>query len=83
MRPAYRGTTSYDLPGGVNWSAKLCCAWIDRLLGFTTLHDSRRYAIPRCLDPSHPDTKVRLTGDDEYAPINLVARPGRRCWTAT
>jgi hypothetical protein len=24
-----------------------------RLLGFTTLHDSRRYAIPRCLDPSH------------------------------
>jgi hypothetical protein len=26
-----------------------------RLLGFTTLHDSRRYAIPRCLDPSHPD----------------------------
>ena len=28
-----------------------------RLLGFTTLHDSRRYAIPRCLDPSHPDTK--------------------------
>ena len=25
-----------------------------RLLGFTTLHDSRRYAIPRCLDPSHP-----------------------------
>jgi hypothetical protein len=30
-----------------------------RWLGFTTLHDSRRYAIPRCLDPSHPDTKAR------------------------
>jgi hypothetical protein len=29
-----------------------------RLLGFTTLHDSRRYAIPRCLGPSHPDTKI-------------------------
>ena len=28
-----------------------------RLLGFTTLHDSRRYATPRCLDPSHPDTE--------------------------
>ena len=53
-----------------------------RLLGFTTLHDSRRYAMPRCLDPSHPDTKVRLTGDDEYAPTNLGTRPGRRCWTA-
>jgi hypothetical protein len=36
------------------------------LLGFATLHDSRRYAIPRCLGPSHPDTKARLTGDDEY-----------------
>ena len=53
-----------------------------RLLGFTTLHDSRRYAIPRCLDPSHPDTKARCTGDDEYAPTNLGTRPGRRCWTA-
>jgi hypothetical protein len=53
-----------------------------RLLGFTTLHDSRRYAIPRCLDPSHPDTKARCTGDGEYAPINLGTRPGRRCWTA-
>jgi hypothetical protein len=31
-----------------------------RLLGFTTLHDLRRYATPRCLDPSHPDTKARL-----------------------
>ena len=31
-----------------------------RLLGFTTLHDSRRYAIPRCLDPSHPDTSIYL-----------------------
>ena len=30
-----------------------------RLLGFTTLHDSRRYTIPRCLAPSHPDTKAR------------------------
>jgi hypothetical protein len=30
-----------------------------RLLGFTTLHDSRRYAIPRCLGHSHPDTKAR------------------------
>jgi len=30
-----------------------------RLLGFTTLHDSRRYTIPRCLGPSHPDTKAR------------------------
>jgi hypothetical protein len=53
-----------------------------RLLGFTTLHDSRRYAIPRCLDPSHPDTKARCTGDDEYAPTNLGTRPGRRCRTA-
>jgi len=52
-----------------------------RLLGFTTLHDSRRYAIPRCLDPSHPDTKARCTGG-EYAPTNLGTRPGRRCWTA-
>ena len=24
-----------------------------------TLHDSWRYAIPRCLGPSHPDTKAR------------------------
>jgi len=40
--------------------------WVSR-----TLHDSRRYAIPRCLGPSHPDTKAQLTGDDEYAPINL------------
>ena len=24
-----------------------------RLLGFTTLHDSRRYTIPRCLGPSY------------------------------
>jgi hypothetical protein len=30
-----------------------------RLLGFTTLHDSRRYTIPRCLGPSHPDIKAR------------------------
>jgi hypothetical protein len=30
-----------------------------RLLGFTTLHHSQRYAIPQCLDPSHPDTKAR------------------------
>jgi hypothetical protein len=30
-----------------------------RLLGVTTLHDSRRYAIPRCLGPSDPDTKAR------------------------
>jgi hypothetical protein len=36
-----------------------------RLLGFTTLHDSRRYTIPRCLGPSHPDTKARCTGDDD------------------
>jgi hypothetical protein len=31
-------------------------------LGFTTLHDSRRYAIPLsmpALDPSHPDRKAR------------------------
>jgi hypothetical protein len=25
-----------------------------RLLGFTMLHDSRRYTIPQCLGPSHP-----------------------------
>ena len=25
-----------------------------RWLGFTMLHDSRRYTIPRCLGPSHP-----------------------------
>ena len=30
--------------------------------------------------PSHPDTKARCTGDDEYAPINLGTRPGRRCF---
>jgi hypothetical protein len=35
------------------------------MLGFTTLHDSRRYAIPRCMGPSHPDTKARCTGDDD------------------
>eukprot|EP00964_Phaeocystis_antarctica_P118350 scaffold82150_cov60-Phaeocystis_antarctica.AAC.2 len=23
------------------------------------------YAIPRCPGPSHPDTKVRCTGDDD------------------
>ena len=28
-------------------------------MGFTTLHDLRRYTIPRCLGPSHPDTKAR------------------------
>jgi hypothetical protein len=54
-----------------------------RLLGFTTLHDTRRYAIPQCWAP-HTQTqrKARCTGDDEYAPINLGTRPGRRCWTA-
>jgi hypothetical protein len=28
-----------------------------RLSGFTTLHDSRRYKIPRCLGASRPDTR--------------------------
>ena len=80
-----RRSTSYNFA----WTRRQIVRWmlgyhplsrpmIDRLLGFTTLHDSRRYAIPRCLDPSHPDTKVRLTGDDEYAPTNLGTRPGRR-----
>ena len=44
----------------------------DRLLGFTTLHESRRYAIPRCLDPSQltPRHKGTVYGvDDEYAPV--------------
>ena len=27
-----------------------------------------RYAIPRCLGPSHPNTKVRYTGDDDSPP---------------
>jgi len=35
------------------------------LLGFTTLHDARRYAIPQCLGPSHPVTKARCTGDGD------------------
>ena len=62
----------------------LLCLGVIRLLGFTTLHDSRRYAVRNSamLGPSHPDTKARCTGDDEYAPINLGTRPGRRCWTA-
>ena len=29
------------------------------MVGFHALHDSRRYTIPRCLGPSHPDTKAR------------------------
>jgi len=45
-----------------------------RLLGFTTLHDSRRYAIPRCLGPSHPDTNVRLTGDDGISSLISILR---------
>jgi hypothetical protein len=45
-----------------------------RLLGFTTLHDSRRYAIPRCLDPSHPDTKARCSGDGEYLILSCLSR---------
>ena len=35
------------------------------------------YAIPRCPGPSHPDTKVRCTGDTIFAPValdNAVAR---------
>jgi hypothetical protein len=37
---------------------KLVCQWIDkiRLLGFTTLHDTRRYAIPQCWAP-HTQTQ--------------------------
>eukprot|EP00964_Phaeocystis_antarctica_P021765 scaffold12086_cov67-Phaeocystis_antarctica.AAC.13 len=35
---------------------------------FHTLHDFACYAIPRCPGPSHPDTKVRCTGDDETRP---------------
>ena len=36
-----------------------------RLLGFTTLHDSRRYTIPRCMGPSHPDTSHLIFIRDE------------------
>ena len=53
-----------------------------RSLGFTTLHDSRRYAIPRCLGPSHPDTRVRLTGDDEYALSYLILSISHQ-WTGS
>ena len=42
-----------------------------RLLGFTTLHDSRRYAIPLCWIPHTPRHKGTVCGDDEYAPIDL------------
>ena len=31
------------------------------MLGVTTLHDTRRYAIPQCLGPSHPDTIYSIT----------------------
>jgi hypothetical protein len=41
-------------------------------LGFTTLHDSRRYAIPLSMPGSlTPRHKGTVCGDDEYAPINL------------
>jgi hypothetical protein len=54
-----------------------------KLLDFTTLHDSRRYTIPRCLGPSHPDTKARcaVMMIRPYT-VNLGTRHGRRCWTA-
>ena len=29
------------------------------------LHDVACYVFPRCLGPSHPDTKARCTGDDD------------------
>ena len=35
--------------------------------------------MPGPLTPRHKGT---VCGDDEYAPINLGTRPGRRCWTA-
>ena len=40
---------------------KLVCQWIDKIkdkivLGFTTLHDTRRYAIPQCWAP-HTQTQ--------------------------
>ena len=35
--------------------------------------------MPWPLTPRHKGT---VCGDDEYAPINLGTRPGRRCWTA-
>jgi hypothetical protein len=31
------------------------------MVRFHALHDSRRYTIPRCLGPSHPDTNARCT----------------------
>jgi hypothetical protein len=49
-----------------------------RWLGFTMLHDSRRYTIPRCLRPSHPDTKARCLAS--RCPLELprpAPRPGR------
>ena len=65
------------------------CAYTDPGL----LHDSRRYAIPRCLDPSHPDTEVRLTDLSIYlsaytdplrqaalAPRRAPSRPAGREW---
>ena len=47
------------------------CDQIDKIVGF---HDATRHATLRnsaMLGPSHPDTKARCTGDDEYAPTNL------------
>ena len=32
---------------------QIVACWVARR---TTLHDTRRYTIPRCLGPSHPDT---------------------------
>ena len=48
---------------------------IDKIVGgFTndatrlaTLHNSAMHAM---MGPSHPDTKARCTGDDEYAPLS-------------
>jgi hypothetical protein len=42
--------------------------WVSR----DARHDTRRYAIPQCLGPSHPDTKARCTGDGIYLIYPIV-----------
>jgi len=82
--PAVRSRTCVAPTGGlVCWPSSRSRDKISkiRLLGFTTLHDSRRYTIPRCLGPSHPDTKARCTAESRlvgrFSPVMFA----RACTT--
>jgi hypothetical protein len=48
-----------------------------RLLGFTTLHDTRRYALPQCWAPHTQTQRHGVLAMMNTPPINLGTRPGR------